>query len=417
MSHPEPATERRGLAVDQLPLLGLVLLLAVDWIGADYYVRNTTVTKLDPFVPVWAAYSWQEAVALMPWAFTGVILAAAIPLTGRMTVGDLAGRVRGPIERFFGLWVLVAVVGIVGALVAKGPYLLVAPNYLAFAMPSAFVSLTNLLLPVTLLASGVVSSRRPVLGTVLALLTTVILFATATRVFAGVVGLFMLGRFLAGARVGLLGWLASAGYGLLALPVPLICRNLSAHGLLPYAAAITESVGHSGYLQSSLLAAAQNIGFTVPLLIYTAAAPNITVNDMLISLNPMPGDSAGWEQIMMSMRVHEYIPFSMLGEFASFGPWWLLICTFFWGVILRCAINSATHAAPLVMPPLLVGQLGLSLLTMVQITQYNTRAVARVLSIIVLLALLERVIRPACRPEFWRVPGGWRTLLSREGSP
>ncbi|WP_347348619.1 hypothetical protein, partial [Nigerium sp.] len=65
----------------------------------------------------------------------------------------------------------------------------------------------------------------------------------------------------------------------------------------------------------------------------------------------------------------------------------------------------------------LVGQLGLSLLTMVQITQYNTRAVARVLSIIVLLALLERVIRPACRPEFWRVPGGWRTLLSREGSP
>lgn len=139
------------------------------------------------------------------------------------------------------------------------------------------------------------------------------LFSTATRVLAGVVGLFMLGRFIAGAKVSILGWLSAGLFALLALPIPLICRGQSAHGLIPYAEAVGALASHSGYLHSSLLAAAANTGFTVPLLIYTAHAPGITLNDMMISLNPMSGASAGWDLIMKSMRVDYYIPFSMLG--------------------------------------------------------------------------------------------------------
>lgn len=408
-----PASQRRtGLSIDQLPVLALGLLLVINWIGADFFVANFTVTKTDPFVPVWQAYSFESAAALLPWALGGLVLAALVPLASRMPIGAVAQHVRVPVERFFALWVIVAVMGLGLALAAKGKYLLYAPAYLTFAMPPSFVSLSNVLLPVTLLASGVVSSRRPLLGALLAVGTGLVLFSTATRVLAGVVGLFMLGRFIAGAKVSILGWLSAALYALLALPIPLICREQSAHGLIPYAEAVGALASHSGYLHSSLIAAAENTGFTVPLLIYTAHAPGITLNDMMISLNPMSGASAGWDLIMKSMRVHDYIPFSMLGEFASFGPVWLLVCTFGWGITVRWAINSATHAAALLMVPLMVGQLGLSLMSMVQLTQYNTRAVARVLSMIIGLALVERILRPVFRAEFWKVRGGWGSLLA-----
>ncbi len=416
----EPTNEeqaRGGLSVDQLPIVGLFLLLLLNWVGADYYVRHTTFTEATPFVPVWSAYSRDGAAHLVPWALGGLAIALVFPLSGRMPLNQLTLRVREPVARLFPLWVSVAIAGIAVNLAAKGSYLWWAPEYLSWAMPQSVASLANVLLPVTLLASGVVSTRRPVFGTLLMVMTGTIMFGSATRVFAGTLALFVLGRFLGGARIGALSWLGAAVFGLLALPIPLFSRGLAAHGILPYSAALTEMISQSNYLSSSLLAAAENTGFTIPLLLYTAKVPGITVSDMMISLNPMPGDAAGWDRIMESMRVHEYIPYSMLGEFASFGPPALLLCTFLWGLVIRIALNSAARTVPLLLLPFLVGQLGLSLLTMVQITQYNTRAVARVLSIIVLLALLERVIRPACRPEFWRVPGGWRTLLSREGSP
>lgn len=221
-----PASLRRtGLSIDQLPVLALGLLLVINWIGADFFVANFTVTKMDPFVPVWQAYSFESAAALLPWALGGLVLAALVPLASRMPIGAVAQHVRVPVERFFALWVIVAVMGLGLALAAKGKYLLYAPAYLTFAMPPSFVSLSNVLLPVTLLASGVVSSRRPLLGALLAVGTGLVLFSTATRVLAGVVGLFMLGRFIAGAKVSILGWLSAALYALLALPIPLICQD------------------------------------------------------------------------------------------------------------------------------------------------------------------------------------------------
>ena len=111
----EPTNEeqaRGGLSVDQLPIVGLFLLLLLNWVGADYYVRHTTFTEATPFVPVWSAYSRDGAAHLVPWALGGLAIALVFPLSGRMPLNQLTLRVREPVARLFPLWVSVAIAGI-----------------------------------------------------------------------------------------------------------------------------------------------------------------------------------------------------------------------------------------------------------------------------------------------------------------
>lgn len=103
----------------------------------------------------------------------------------------------------------------------------------------------------------------------------------------------------------------------------------------------------------------------------------------------------GWDDILFSMRVHEFIPYSALGEWASFGGFSLMLFTLAWGLVVRGCLRSVGSNPHPTMVLFLAAVLGMAMLTVVMITQYNTRAVNRIISMMIAVAILERVLRPA----------------------
>lgn len=389
------------LSVDRLPLIGLAVLLLVSWLGADYYVANAVQTTPNPFLRVWVAYSPESTRPLVLAALLGLAGAAAIPLRDGLPLGDLRAKGAASIGWLFPLWVFVAVAGILLSVAASGEYLLEAPVYLASVGPSWLVSLAVTLQPLSILASGVISNRWRLVSILFGILWLLILFSGATRFFAGVIILMLIGRVLGGGRVPVLGWLIGVAFTVLALPVPLFSRGLPAHGLIPYSQALLPELSGGNYLGHVFVTAAENIGFTAPLLVFTSRQPGISVSDMAISLNPGPGALVGWGQITDSMRVHEFIPYSSLGEFASFGLPALVVWCFAWGLLIRLCVSSVVRNSSPLMVLFLAAELGLGLISMVLMTQYNTRAVSRVVGMMIAIAIAERLTRNMFTVGFW----------------
>ena len=312
---------RDAITMDRVPVLTLIAFLFVSWASTVYFLNHSVVTVPSPFTPVWAAYNHADAARLVSWAVCGLLLALLFPLPGHppswvVLISTIGKQVR-PLSW---LWILVTF-GAMAALVAtKGRYLLEAPQYLIFMAPPALVSASSVAQPMAVLAAGFLSVRHPFLGRIAMVLWLVLLFACATRVFAGVVVLYMAGRFLAGGQVSWLGWLYTAVITVVLLPIPLYCRDLTEHGLVPYAA---------------------------------------------------------------------------LGEWASFGGFSLMLFTLAWGLVVRGCLRSVGSNPHPTMVLFLAALLGMAMLTVVMITQYNTRAVNRIISMMIAVAILERVLRPA----------------------
>lgn len=389
--------EKRGfwawITIDRLPLIALAGLLVVSLVGAELYLDSGIVMGDNPFRPVWVSYDRGEAYVLVGAALVGLLLAGVIPLRNPVPMGWLTEKAATAFSKGSGIWFWIALGGVALGIIAKGPYLFVAPEYLTFAAPTPLVSLSSLIAPVVLIAAGIVSARQPWLGTVLGAMMAMILFAGATRLFAGSVVLFLVGRLLAGARVPVWMWAAGGVSAAVALPIPLHLRNLSLHGLIPYSAATAEYLTSPDYGTIVVASIAENVGFTVPLLVHVANQDNITWDHIMIMINPMPGTVAGWDRIVASMRVHYYIPYSMLGEFASFGPLVLVAAVFVWGSLMRLAIQLVADPDSNLSLLFIAGQLGLALISVLYVTQYNTRNVNRVLTMMLGAALLFHVVR------------------------
>ncbi|MBO3160565.1 hypothetical protein GZ198_03410 [Dermatophilus congolensis] len=238
-----------------------------------------------------------------------------------------------------------------------------------------------------LLGAATIPLRHPWTGALLAIAMATFLFSGATRLFAGSAILFLIGRLLGGIRVHVWAWFLGGTSAAIALPIPLLLRNQLTHGLIPYTEATISHLSEPGYLSTVISTVAENVGFTVPLLVHVAAERGITVDDILIELNPAPASIAGWDRIVASMRVHYYIPYSMLGEFASFGALALTVAVFVWGTLLRLCIQLVADPDCGLSLLFLAAQLGLSLISVLYITQYNTRNVNRVVTMMIALAL------------------------------
>ncbi len=386
---------RDAISMDRVPVLTLIVFLLISWASTVYFLDHSVVTVPSPFTPVWAAYNHADAVRLISWAVLGLVLALVFPFPGRTpswpTLLSTIGRQVRPLTW---LWVLITFGTMAALLLAKGRYILEAPQYLIFMAPPAIVSASSVAQPMAVLAAGFLSVRHPLLGRIAMVSWLVLLFACATRVFAGVVVLYVVGRFLAGGRVSWLGWLGTAAITVVLLPIPLYCRDLTEHGLIPYAHAMAKVLPEPSFFSESLLTTTNSFGFSVPLLVFTSHEYGITAQDMLISLNPGPGRLVGWDDILFSMRVHEFIPYSALGEWASFGGFSLMLFTLAWGLVVRgCLRSVGTNPHP-TMVLFLSALLGMAMLTVVMITQYNTRAVSRIVSMIILATVLERALRP-----------------------
>lgn len=378
------------LSVDRLPLVIYIAVLLGTWLAADYFFTSTILVKPSPELPVWAAYDRSTVAALLAYAIAGLLLALAVPL-GHQSGGSVAANIQASASRLKSLWWVLALVSLAASVYVKGPFLYHAPLYLTFAAPPALVSLAGSMQPLGVLATGIVSVRRPVIGLVGLVLWAVVLFSYATRLFAAVVVLYLVGRWMGGARVRVLTWLVGGLSALVLLPVPLTCRQLPAHGLFPYWQGMTTLLGRPGYASSAAHTIASNVGFGIPLLVKTSQETGITPNDMLISINPAPTRIAGWDRILESMRIHEFIPYSAMGEWARFGGLALFGFTLAWGLIVRLSLVSILKSTSPLKVLFLAAALGVSLISMVLTLQYNTRAVARMLDIIVVIAVGEAI--------------------------
>lgn len=380
-------------SIDRLPLYLFALALFVMWGCAQFYVSNVVITPA-PDQPIWAAYDPQTAGRLIAFAIVGLGVAALVPLRGPApSIQELVQMTEPLVRRSLPVWTITAVGGVALMIGVKGSLILDSPQYLMFLAPRPLIVLATTPAVVYLLACGVLSSRRPLLGRVLAIVCSLTLFAYGTRFFAACLVVYFVGRRLGGCRVSWQGWFGSTVLLVGLLPIPLISRAQSTHGLVPYANAAWSQVVTGDYFSTIPTVVSRNLGFSIPLLCYVSKVNRITTQDMLISMNPAPGAVAGWDQIASAMRVHAFIPYSALGEWASFGGFALLCSTLVWGLIVRLIIKWAATNRTLLMLPIVATQLGLSVFTIVVSSQYNTRGVSRILSLMIVLAIGDLLVR------------------------
>jgi len=160
-------------------------------------------------------------------------------------------------------------------------------------------------------------------------------------------------------------------------PIPLVLRNQASHGLFPYVTALP-----SADLGSDLwLASINNVlsGFNI---VGTTAfvRPQISASDMATSISLLGGSEAGWYEVASRLRLNHYTPYGAIGEIANQGIWVAVVSFCVLGVIFgfvqrvgRKLSDSAGGQVYYLVP------LGLSILLVLQATQYNLRSEMRLL--------------------------------------
>lgn len=381
------------LHVDKLAPLIFCFLLMAQWAGADYFAHNSGYMVPSPFSRLWASYDRTQAAQFVIPIVVSLGLALMVPVGRSLTLDGLMDKARDLSASLGDMWLYLGLFAVALMVFVKGPYILSAPEYLMSQGPAALVSLASLMGPLGALSAGALSVKRPIASTFILLAIFVLLFAGATRILCGVPLLFIVGRYVAGAQVTRWELLASTLFAYASLPIPLISRGQAAHGLLHYWQPVLEAILDPNYVSTTAMTFGENVGMTIPLGIHVARLTTITPQDMLISINPLPSTAAGWTDIMQQMRVHEFIPYSALGEWASLGMFQLMAFVFVWTLISRVCVASVSRGRGTLMLPLLVMTVALSSMSVSQLGQYNTRAIARLLDMMILLALGDLFLR------------------------
>ena len=383
------------LTIDRLPVLIVGLLFLVCLPVAEWAVRRPSPGQRGPFVNVWQVYDHDTAVRLVAAIVVGSLVALTLPLGPGLTLAEVTERTREPVAVLMPLWIVLGLVVIVTNAAAKGQYLFFATDYLMTSAPHMVVVVAGAALPLLPMLAGMIGQRHPVLGALFLAVSVVFMFGSATRVLCGVVVLHLLGRVMGGRRVAWWAWLGGLAFALLTLPIPLNNRGQATHGLIPYWDATADLVTDPGYLSSTGSTFAENIAFIVPLLIYCSRVTWITLDHLLVELNPLPSGLAGWPDIADQMRVHTYIPFSAVGEWASlWGVVGVVGSVVAFGLLTRCCLLSLGRSTNATMPVALAGGIALGVIAAVQFCEYNTRMTMRIQDFLVALAVLERIARP-----------------------
>lgn len=237
-------------------------------------------------------------------------------------------------------------------------------------------------------------ARQParILIVIMMCLYWIIIFAQASRQFALMPLFFAIGVFAAtltnsAKRTVILATIVSV----LLVPVPLYLRTLSDHGLLPYLNALPEL---SAQAFSEPFAGVSNVFFGFAVLALTLSrAPSVPLEIVLIQLNPLPGEYAGWYEVADSLRINPAVPYSTIGEVAGAGPSILIAFWLFVGVVLahidrRIAVLLADNQQLSAL-----AMLALSMTFVVLASQYNVRNSFRVIFYLLALDLITRIWR------------------------
>jgi len=145
-------------------------------------------------------------------------------------------------------------------------------------------------------------------------------FSLATRAMALVPVLFALGAFCAqprgrSVRVLFYGGILAAP---LLMPFPLVLRDLSEQGLIPFMSALSSGMKLLKH-QDILPQVFGNVLMSFPLTTYVARQHPIDTSVLLTCLNPMPGFMTDWYQEVPHLMVNPFTPFNTLGMLMNFG--------------------------------------------------------------------------------------------------
>lgn len=233
------------------------------------------------------------------------------------TVAELGSSLRVP----NGVLVGVGYAGIVLMIYAYQGALL-RGQYLEAHGPHWAAILSNAFAPVAVLALSMAASRPGpwrMLAFLGIALWLVILFGRASRSVATLPTLVVVGRALAsGWRIRMRSLVTAAVPTVLLMHLALINRsNPDGVGIIPLGARLFTKPGEllSGF---SLNATLGNVWVSGPLTAVVAHRP-IPSEAFWISVNPMPGALAGWNQIQGSLRLNLYTPYNALGELGAHG--------------------------------------------------------------------------------------------------
>ena len=319
-----------------------------------------------------------------------------LPLGRGLTPSEITERTREPVELLMPVWIGLGLVIIVMNALAKGRYLFYATAYLMTTGPHAVVVASSALSPLLPMLSGMIGRRHRALSALFLVVSCAFMFGSGTRVLCGLVILHLLGRVLGGRPVPWWGWLAGIAFALLALPVPLHNRGQATHGITPYTGATIDLLTGPDYLSSVWISFAENIAFIVPLVIYCTSVRWISLDQLLVEVNPLPSGVTGWPQIADSMRVHDYIPFSAVGEWGSlWGIAGVIGSVVVFGLLTRLCLLSLGRCTNATMPVALAAGIALGIIAAVQFCEYNTRMTMRIQEFLVVLAVVERIARPS----------------------
>jgi hypothetical protein len=206
---------------------------------------------------------------------------------------------------------------------------------------------------------------------------TGLMFSLGSRRFALIPVLFGIGMFLAkNSKRNRIAVLLCAALTAALLPLPLLFRSSAAHGILPY----LDVFSQASPADADWAAALNNVLVSFPIVGASAFdGSRVRVSDLLVSLNPISGDAAGWYDIAPNLRLNAYTPTAGLGELANVG--WIPVVLFCiaTGLVLAWAerrvrrhVVSGSHIFAAVI-------LGLAALFAFQMVQYNLRSASRML--------------------------------------
>jgi hypothetical protein len=234
-----------------------------------------------------------------------------------------------------------------------------------------------------------------------------ILFSFGSRRLALIPILIALGMFIAkNTRATRLGLPVGAVATIALMPVPLMLRGSTSHGILPY----IERMSKYSLDQADWLAILNNVLVSFPIIGSSAfGIAKLQVSDLLISLNPVSGDAAGWYDIAPRLRLNGNTPMAAIGELGNVGWVPVVVFSIAIGITLawvELAVRWHIVSGLPIVAALLVGLCGLFAL---QMMQYNLRSAFRML---VYLLAMELGLR-ACRLFLGRK----RSAIVHSGAP
>ncbi|MGN6124984.1 MAG: hypothetical protein ACTHON_00315 [Humibacter sp.] len=328
------------------------------------------------------------AVSLLAFVCGALLVIALTKSRPRITFGgfEVSARARS--------WMLALCIIPLGLVVYSiGSDLLARDVYLAGGASRGVFGLGQQLATacVALLGYLVVAARggQRFLSILLTLAYAATFFGLGSRRLALLPVVFVIGMLMARPTRTWLKLAVAGGLAVIALPLPLFLRRSDEHGLLSYASTLDQyNLGDVDWLTTL-----NNVLIAFPISAVTALRWQPRPGDYFwISVNPLPGEDAGWYTISQSLRLNAYTPFSTVGELWNYGLGFALITWAVIGIVAVWLDHVVSDLWAARLPFVGLAVLGLSALFAIQALQYNLRSSSRMLLYAVLIAIAGQVL-------------------------